>query len=265
MAVWLYVRAGASRSTSNAVLRAVRYLIATVFVLIGDALLSYNININFPPIDIPRDVRSAYKLWFTEPKFKRTMCCPKCFHLYDGDPGLIPDTCNWKASKFQRQPCGADLWTRRRTRKGMKKIPKCLYTTQNFNEWLKFFLSRKVIDDALQETFRKNEANGNVLPHQMQDVHDSPAWHNIFGSGRGGAYNLAFGLYIDWFRAFKLKIAGECMLLENTARKTRNNLTFRQAVLVRSHSTVLSQSPSPPQIRARKYLHCFNDTAAEGP
>lgn len=91
----------------------------------------------------------------------------------------------------------------------MKKVPKCLYTTQNFNEWLKFFLSRKVIDDALQETFRKNEANGNILPHQMRDVHDSPAWHNVFGSGRGGAYNLAFGLYIDWFRASKLKITGE--------------------------------------------------------
>ncbi len=122
-------------------------------------------------------------------------------------------------------------------------------------------LSRKVIDDAQQETFRKNEANGNILPHQMQDVHDSPAWHNIFSSGRGGAYNLAFGLYIDWFKAFKLKIAGECMLLENT--QGRQGITSHLGK--QSLCGVIALYCLNLQIRARKYLHCFNDTAAEGP
>lgn len=93
---------------------------------------------------------------------------------------------------------------------GVTMVPKCLYTTQNFTTWLKFFLSRKVIDDALQETQRKHSPTWNSLPSVMRDVQGSPGWYNLFG-GERGAYDLSFGIYVDWFRAFKLKIAGKCL------------------------------------------------------
>lgn len=210
MAVWLYLCAGASRSASNSILRAIQYLITTFIALLEIALASHGITVKFPPITIPRDVRSAYTRCFDEPEFKRTMCCPQCFYMYgDKDPDEIPERCNWSASPFAR-PCGAELWTRRRTRGGVTMVPKCLYTTQNFTTWLKFFLSRKVIDDALQETQRKHSPTWNSLPSVMRDVQGSPGWYNLFG-GERGAYDLSFGIYVDWFRAFKLKIAGKCL------------------------------------------------------
>lgn len=210
MVVWLYLNAGASRSVTNAILRATHYLVGTILVLIQIHLSNQGITIKFPPFHLPRDVRAAYRRVFTEPKFKRKMCCPKCFHIYDGDPDSTPNVCEWKSSiHVLKPPCGTRLWTRRRTRKGAKKIPACLYTMQNFDDWLKFFLSRKVIDDALQETYRKKTANANSPPIEMRDVQDSPAWYELFGGKRGGVYDLAFGFYFDGFKTFKHKPAGE--------------------------------------------------------
>ena len=87
-------------------------------------------------------------------------------------------------------------------------VPHCLYTTQDFRAWLQFFLSRKVIDDALQETHQKQVNNPSQYGADMRDVHDSPAWRNLY-EDQQNPYNLVFGLYIDWFNIFKMKIAGK--------------------------------------------------------
>lgn len=213
IAVWLYVTAGSSRSVTNSLLRALSYLTATIFTLLGVALAGFGITINFPAVKIPRDVRSAYRRHFSEPKLKRTKCCPKCFYMYDRPDRLIPRHCGWKASPRSRV-CGAALWRKQRTRNGWKKVAACLYTTQSFKEWLRFFLSRKVIDDALQQTFWKQVNNPVGIGSEMRDVHDSPAWRDLYGNQQN-PYNLVFGIYIDWFRVFKLKIAGKS-----------NNLTY---------------------------------------
>ncbi|KLO08882.1 hypothetical protein SCHPADRAFT_834775 [Schizopora paradoxa] len=205
IAVWLYVTAGASRSVSNKLLRALSYLTATIFTVLGVALTSLGIAIEFPTINVPRDVRTAYKRHFSEPKIKRTMCCPKCFHIFDCPVNQIPLKCRFRKSP-QSFECGASLWRTQRTRKGKKKVPACLYTTQSFKAWLRFFLSRKVIDDALQKTFDK-QVNAPVgIGSQMNDVHDSPAWRDLYGNSQS-PYNLVFGIYIDWFLIFKMKIA----------------------------------------------------------
>lgn len=205
IAVWLYVTAGASRSTTNTVLRAISYLVTTIIYLLETALASQGFKIKLSDLKIPLDVRSAYRRHFSEPKYKRTMCCPKCFKNFTCPVDELPFTCQWRASP-RSDPCGARLW--RRTRNGSKKVPICLYTTQSFKAWLRFFLSRKSIDDALQQTHSKRVNYPVAFGSEMRDVHDSPGLCDLYGNQQS-PYNLAFGIYIDWFQVFKLKIAGK--------------------------------------------------------
>ncbi len=74
---------------------------------------------------------------------------------------------------------------------------------------MKHFLSRKVIDDALYETFHQRNNRTHVpFGGDMHDVQDSPAWKDLHNSG-DSPHKLTFGLYVDWFNPFTNKIAGE--------------------------------------------------------
>ena len=202
-AVWLHLRAGVSRSVANIILRATALLISTTMQLIEASLCSSGILVNLSSFEIPQDVRTAYSRQFIEPDIIRTACCPTCFSLYSQP---IPLKCEWKESPRARA-CDTDLWKERNTPKGKKMIPKRLYTTQSFDSWLKFFLSRKVIIESLKETLRRT-----CLPHvfgaEMRDVQDSPAWRELMGP-HPSAYHLRFGFYADWFNPYTNKIAGE--------------------------------------------------------
>lgn len=178
-----------------------------LFQAVTIALFACGVNVKFPEIGIPKDVRTAYKKHFVEPQLERYMCCPKCFSLYPTNP--FPGQfvrCMWKASP-QSKPCNTELWRRKRTRYRIRMVPKCLYTTQPFDQWLQFFLSRKKIDDALRATHERITENPMVHGAEMRDVQDSPGFRNLFG-GVQSPYNLGFGLYVDWFNLHKMKIAG---------------------------------------------------------
>ena len=86
-------------------------------------------------------------------------------------------------------------------------VPRRLYSTQSFDSWLRFFLSRQIIEDALDESFRQRRNSTAALGGDMHDVHDSPAWRDLTGLF-STARHLVFGLYIDWFNPFTNKIAG---------------------------------------------------------
>ena len=66
------------------------------------------------------------------------------------------------------------------TQKGLKWVPRCLFSTQSFDSWLSFFLSRQVIEKALDETFRQ-QTNCPQAPFgaDMYDIHDSPGWKDL--------------------------------------------------------------------------------------
>lgn len=87
----------------------------------------------------------------------------------------------------------------------MKWVPKTLYNIQCLDSWLHFFLSRRVIEEALDITFFHTPA---AFGADMHDVHDSPAWKDLHTFLQPSRYNLVFGLYIDWFQAYGNKIAG---------------------------------------------------------
>ncbi len=205
--IWLYIRVGVSRSVAISVLQAIHYLITTIISLLAVALSGQDINMKLPDIRIPCDVRSVYRQYFSEPKLTQTMCCPKCFKTFTCPVNEIPFTCQWKASRRSR-PCGAALWKRQRTCRGWKKVARCLITTQKLEPWLRFWLSRKQIDNALQETSRKQAQRPPLHGSEMRDVHDSPGWRNLYGNEQY-PYNLVFGIYIDWFQVFGMRIAGE--------------------------------------------------------
>jgi hypothetical protein len=206
LVIWLHLRAGVSRSVANTILRAIQFLISTTLQLIEVALSSSGINIKLSKIEIPRDVRTAYKHHFSEPDIIRTACCPTCFTLYSQP---IPWKCEWKESSRSR-PCNTQLWKYQNTRKGPKLVPQRLYTTQSFDSWLHFFLSRQVIEDGLIECFHRRLNHPAAFGTDMHDVQDSPAWRDLTGIF-STPYHLVFGIYIDWFNPFTNKIAGKLL------------------------------------------------------
>jgi hypothetical protein len=191
---------------ANLLLQALHLILFTTLATIEAALLLSGFKIKFSDIELPQDVRTAYQHHIPKPKIIWTVCCPRCFSLI---PRLVPWTCQWKPSARSR-PCNTILWKRQYTRKGMKLVPQCLYTTQDFDSWLKFFLSRPVIEDSLEKTFsqRTNRSAPN-FGSEMHDVQDSPAWRDLNNYLYSGPFNLLFGIYVDLFNAFGNKIAGE--------------------------------------------------------
>lgn len=151
LVTWLHLRAGVSRSVSNTILKATQFIFAMIFQLIETALSSSGINASFPDLNIPQDVRTAYLHYFHEPEIIRTVCCPTCFSLYSRP---APLKCQWRESPRSR-PCNTDLWKHENTSRGPKMVSKRLYSTQSFDSWLHFFLSRPIIVDSLGETFRQ--------------------------------------------------------------------------------------------------------------
>lgn len=203
LVVWLHVKAGCSRAVSNAVLQAAAFLIDTVFTILVAALASQGVKVKLPHLAIPRDIRTAYKKYFPEPKITRKVCCPDCLHTSEYPIDEVPLTCTYRTSP-RSKPCGASLFRTVRTRKGDRTDSSCLLTTQSFSSWIPSFVKRKPIDDALHEHFRNQRPD---TPNEFHDVRDSPGYKAIYGDD-DGPYNLVFGIYVDWFQVFKMKIAG---------------------------------------------------------
>jgi len=193
-----------SRSVANTTLKALQLILTTILYLIEVTLCSSEITVKLSGIKLPHDVRTAYRLHFSEPEIIRTACCPSCFTLYSRP---IPWRCVWKASPRSRV-CNTLLWKKKNTSKGPKWIPQCLYTTQSFDSWLSFFLSRHIIVDSLQKSFdRRTTHPPAAYGADMTDIQDSPAWRDLLGIFQS-PFHLMFGIYIDWFNPLTNKIAG---------------------------------------------------------
>lgn len=155
----------------------------------------------FGPLKLPHDVRSAMSALNLEPVIIRSICCPKCFHKYTLE--TLPEICARRETP-RSKACGENLWTNRSTRRGPRIVPRCLYSTQDFESWLEFFLSRPGIEDIIDLSYIHNPS-----PHNMKSVWDSPAWQSLPDSFCSTAGNLTFSYYIDWFNPFTNKIAGK--------------------------------------------------------
>lgn len=229
--VWLHVRAGASRFVANTMLAAIQVIVTVIFKVLQTALAAHGVTLKIPGINIPVDIRTAYSRHFSEPKITRHRCCPVCFKMF---PRYMPKTCDFKPSPRAKM-CGAVLWKQRRTRKGFKSVPVCSYTTQDPESWFQFFLGRKIIDDALQATYRKQVEEPREFGSEMKDTQDSPAFCNLFND-QPSPYNLIFGIYVDWFLAFKMKIGGTS---RNVYWKSLLKHYYREKGIMWTHLSVL--------------------------
>lgn len=205
--VWLHTHGHISCSVANKTLRAIQYFLSTLLLLIQVALVSFGFNVSLSTIHIPNDVHSAYQTFCPEPDFICTVCCPKCFSLFPVTAsGFGPSRCTWKESP-RAKACNTELYEVKQQSNGLKKIPKMQYTTQSFKSWLKFFLSREIIETSLKNTFHNNQ-NAVLFGGEMQDIHDSPGWQDLYRSATSPR-DLQFGIYVDWFNLFTNKIAGK--------------------------------------------------------
>lgn len=205
LAAWLNLHVGVGRENSSIFLKALRFIIFTVIEIIFGVLYLAGTKITTPTLDIPQDIRSVYQHGL-EPEIIRTPCCPTCYKTYT--LAELPDICGWRKSRRSRA-CGTVLWKEVHTRNGNTKlVPKSLYSTQSFDSWLRFFLSRPQIEEELEKSFQADQARQNApQPEIMRDIQESPAWRGL-GNFLQTRYNLVFGFYIDWFNPYTNKIAG---------------------------------------------------------
>jgi hypothetical protein len=203
IAVWLHLKCGVSRVNVNRLMKVIHLLISLA-INFGSSLakiqhphLSLEMPLPTPPI--PHDIRTAITTLSLDPKITRSVCCPKCYSKYSLNH--LPEICGWRETAHSRR-CGAKLWTIRSTRSGPCYVPCRLYSTQDFDSWLEFFLSRPGIEDLIDKSY-----NHNPSPNIMCTIWDSPAWHSLgsFTTTRG---NLTFAYFIDWFNPLLNKTAG---------------------------------------------------------
>jgi len=202
--VWLHLACGLSRANADRLMKAIHLLISLA-INFGRLLVKLqhpNLAVEMPlqtPL-IPHDVRTAITTLSLDPKIIRSICCPKCYAIYSLN--RIPETCG-RRETARSQPCGAKLWTTRSTRSGPRRVPCWLYSTQDFDSWLEFFLSRPGIEDLIDKSYDHNPS-----PDVMHTIWDSPAWQSLgsFTTTRG---NLTFAYFIDWFNPLLNKTAGK--------------------------------------------------------
>lgn len=227
--LWLRLCAGASRSTTRKVGGLLTVVIAAFSALLIMVLTAAHASFTLPPIKIPLDERTMLRHLELEPTILRSVHCPRCFTAYTLQG--LPSHCSYKASP-RAKVCNEPLKRWRHTRRGRVLVPRCLYSTQSFESWLQFFLSRPYVEEQLEGPFRPRPADG-----IMRDIWDSPAWRSL----EDGAYtlrkhNLVFSLYLDWFNPLGNKISGKviscgaimlaCMNLPPELRYLPENVFF---------------------------------------
>ena len=70
LVVWLHVKVGVSRSVANEVLQALQLILTTILHILEAALLSFGATVRLSDMNIPRDVRTAYRLQNSKMKLK---------------------------------------------------------------------------------------------------------------------------------------------------------------------------------------------------
>ena len=153
LAAWLHLVCGLSRAGTSQTLKVLGFIIQLAMKLGGLlAFLRSNPSAapSFPPLHLPHDVRTAMSALSLEPNIIRSICCPKCLTQYSLSE--LPEICDFRESRRSKR-CGEKLWTTRSTQGGPRRVPCQLYSTQDFESWLEFFLSQPGIEDIINKSY----------------------------------------------------------------------------------------------------------------
>jgi hypothetical protein len=204
LAAWLHLVCGLSRTTTTQVMKVMGLIILMAINIrrlitqaehVSESRMSSD-----PVLTLPHDVCTVMAALSVEPTIVCSICCPKCYTKYSLHS--LPQVCILHESP-RSKPCGETLWTTRSTRGGPRHVPRRLYSTQDFESWLEFFLSRPGIEELINKSYAHCPS-----PDVMHSIWDSPAWRSLrpFTMTPG---NLTFSYYIDWFNPLTNKIAGK--------------------------------------------------------
>ncbi|EPQ53349.1 hypothetical protein GLOTRDRAFT_46026 [Gloeophyllum trabeum ATCC 11539] len=200
LAAWLHICCGLSRRASTVVLKVIHIIFFMAFQLA--LTVSVAPESALPKLNLKDDIHSALSTLSIDPVLIRSVCCPKCFAQYPVDH--CPEFCRRRETR-RSKPCGEALWTvRHGSNAGPQPCPRRLYTTQSFEAWLTWFLSRPGIEDLIEESYTSQPSPDGI----MYSIRDSPAWQS-FGSFTSTRGNLVFSFFIDWFNPLTNKIAGK--------------------------------------------------------
>jgi hypothetical protein len=147
-----------------------------------------------------------------EPNLESSICCPKCFTLYE--PEDAPTNCPYCKSK-KAKVCGASLFKlipgyQHVSRAYLQAIhPRLTYHTQGFDSWLNWFLNVPGIED---EIFSWRQKVQSTLDDRIVDIQQSKAWRSFQLRKKQvlscNELRLTFSVFIDWFNPFGNKLAG---------------------------------------------------------
>lgn len=171
-------------------------------------------------IVMAKDVRTILKHLNLNPEFTTYICCPKCYALYLLETEQT--RCLYRTTS-QAAVCDHDLlktrvlcprgilpWVQQRTVYQPHARYNRVFVTQDFQEWLSWFLSLPDIEKSIEDwtdQVRNNQSDS------VFDYQQSLAWKKINPDkvephARGSFLKLTFSLFVDWFNPFGNKLAG---------------------------------------------------------
>ncbi|MBW0481706.1 hypothetical protein O181_021421 [Austropuccinia psidii MF-1] len=162
-----------------------------------------------------------------EAELQYYVCCQSCYSLYDIDDS--PLECKYHITS-DPSVCGAkrfekiNLLSLERTISSFKssrnipqrnklqhKKPISIFASQNFSEWLQWFLSLPQIESLIEEWSKSLDTNSS----DVVDYCNSAAWQRLSSKVnsdfniKNNSLFLLFSLFVDWFNPLGNKISGK--------------------------------------------------------
>ncbi|MBW0495595.1 hypothetical protein O181_035310 [Austropuccinia psidii MF-1] len=210
---------------------------------------------------IPKDVRTVIKKLDLTPELNQYVCCPKCYFTYDIE--VAPHHCQYK--NFPNSPpCGAMLFCQasfirplyhvrsisthysRDCRSQKKQKPSSIYVTQDFSNWLKWFVPQN--EDLIEDW----ENSLVTTSDTTYDYQQSPAWEALYPKSQQNknttTLKIAFSLFTDWFNPLSNKAAGKQVSLGVLALNCLNLPPTSQWKVKNTFISGLVPEPSQPNM-----------------
>ncbi|MBW0513141.1 hypothetical protein O181_052856 [Austropuccinia psidii MF-1] len=225
---------------------------------------------------IPNDVRTVIKKLNLSPQLHQHICCPECYSTYEIE--TAPHVCRYKNFPTS-PPCGASLFHpirlirshhyigrismhyARPQQRCKHRKPFSVYVTQNFSDWLRWFLPR--CEESIEE-WKKSLITSR---DSIYDYQQSPAWKALYPKCQqendSTTLKLAFSLFTDWFNPLSNKASGKQVSLGVLALNCLNlPLTSRWKPQNTFISGLVPEPTQPNMITINNILSVFIDEIA---
>ena len=215
-------------------------------------------------VDFPSNILTARKLLQikTDKSFMEFVVCPKCQSIFKYDDciykqfgQLEPKSCPFVAYPYhphqsKRQPCGAKLLKKIKTRKGLKLVPIKVYPYQPLVNCLSYLASRPGFLE-LCEAWRTKSCTAELSDTHLSDIYDGRVWEEYKLNGFLTApYCYLVTLNLDWFQPYshiEYSVGVIYLAIQNLPRSER----YKEENIM---LVGLIPGPSEPKLTVNSYL-----------